>query len=137
MKIVICGSMSLSDRMIEIEKMLVANGHDVVLPKSADKYASGELEMESAADSVRNKIGDDLIRGHYESIKDSDAVVIANYGKNRIANYIGGNSFLEAGFAHVLGKKLYFVNDIPEISYRDELLALQPIILHGDLSKIR
>lgn len=137
MKIVICGSMSLSDRMIEIQKALVANGHDVILPKSADKYASGELEMESAADSVRNKISDDLIRGHYESIKDSDAVVIANYGKNGIANYIGGNSFLEAGFAHVLGKKLYFVNDIPEISYRDELLALQPIILHGDLSKIR
>jgi predicted RNA-binding protein with PUA domain len=40
------------------------------------------------------------------------------------------------GFAHVLGKKIFLLNDIPEISYKDEIKMMQPIILEGELSKI-
>jgi hypothetical protein len=69
-------------------------------------------------------------------IKAADAVVVTNYDKKGIKNYIGGNSFLEAGFAHVMDKRLYFINDIPEMIYSDELRAFRPVILRGDLNKI-
>jgi len=137
MKIVICGSMSASKQMIEIAKILKAKGHEVILPKRADKYASGELPAEKNHESVKNKIEYDLIREYYLVIKDADAVIIANCDKGDIKNYIGGNSFLEAGFAHALNKELYFLNDIPDMIYTDELCALQPTILNGDLSLIK
>ena len=29
------------------------------------------------------------------------------------------------------------LNDIPEISYKEEILAMQPIIIKGDLNKVK
>jgi len=60
-----------------------------------------------------------------------------NYDKRGIKNYIGGNSFLEMGFAHILQKKIFLLNGIPEIIYSDEIKAMQPTVLNGDLSKIK
>lgn len=137
MKIVICGSMSASKQMVEMEKILKAKGYEVILPKHAEKYASGELYAEDSHESTKHKIEHDLIREYYLTIKDADVVIIANYDKGNIRNYVGGNSFLEAGFAHALNRKLYFLNDIPDMIYSDELRALQPVILDGDLSKIK
>ena len=137
MKIVICGSMSASKQMIEMVEFLTGKGHEVVAPKNMDKYISGELSAEDSCESTKEKMEFDLIRKYYLSIMEANAVIIANYDKGNIKNYIGGNSFLEAGFAHALNKKLYFLNDIPDVAYSDELRALQPIILDGDLSKIK
>ena len=137
MNIVICASMSFSKEVIEIKKVLERNGHSVLIPERAEEYAAGKLKIEEGGESIRNKIDYDLIRDYYFKIKDSDIVIIANYDKNNIKNYIGGNSFLEAGFAHVLDKKLYFLYDIPKMIYSDELFALKPTILNGDLSSIK
>ena len=110
MKIVICGSMKFSKEMLKIKEKLNSLGlNDVVVPRDADKYASNQLAEENSYESIKNKIEKDLIRSHYEEIKNADAVLIVNYDKNGIANYIGGNSFLEAAFAHVLKKKLYLL----------------------------
>jgi len=137
MKIVICGSMKFSKEMLKIKEKLNSLGlNDVVVPRDADKYASNQLAEENSYESIKNKIEEDLIRSHYEEIKNADAVLIVNYDKNGIANYIGGNSFLEAAFAHVLKKKLYLLFEIPNMAYSDELKAMQPIILNNDLSKI-
>lgn len=136
MKIVICGSMSVSKQMMVMKGSLEEMGHSVIVPKNTDKYASGEFTAEDRHESTQNKIKMDLIREYYQLIGDSDAVIIANCDKRGVKNYIGGNSFLEAAFAHVLNKKLYFLNDIPNMIYTDELVALQPTILHGDLTKI-
>ena len=40
-------------------------------------------------------------------------------------------------FAHVLGKKIYLCNPIPEMSYTDEIVALQPVIIDGDTDKLK
>lgn len=136
MKILICGSMSASKQIIEIKRFLEAKKHEVIIPKNTEKYASGELSPENSCESTDHKIKYDLIRKYYLLIKEADAVIVANYNKGNIRNYVGGNSFLEAGFAHVLGKKLYFINDIPEMIYSDELCVFKPIILNGDLNKI-
>jgi hypothetical protein len=57
--------------------------------------------------------------------------------KNGIKNYIGGNTFLEMGFAHVLNQKIFLLNPIPEIPfYKTEIEAMRPVVLNGDLAKI-
>ncbi len=89
------------------------------------------------SESVKNKMDHDLIRDYFEEIKTGDAVLIVNDERKGIANYIGGNSFLEMAFAHVLHKEIFLLNPIPEMGYSDELIAMQPVILNGDLSLIK
>ena len=136
MKIVVCGSMSVAKQMVEIKEFLEKKGHEIALPRNTERYASGELAPLNNQESASAKIENDLIRKYFSAIKDSDAVLIANYDKGDIKNYVGGNSFLEAGFAHALNKKLYFINDIPDMIYSDELRVFRPVILNGDLSKV-
>lgn len=136
MKIVICGSMIFSEEMMEIKAELEKLNHVVILPRNAERYAKSQLALETKNESVKNKIKYDLIRTYYEEIKAADAILVLNYDKGGIDNYVGGNSFLEAGFAHILKKKVYFLFGIPKMLYSDELKALQPLILDGDLTKI-
>jgi predicted RNA-binding protein with PUA domain len=62
--------------------------------------------------------------------------LVVNEDLNGIKGYIGGNSFLEMGFAHVLNKKIFLLNPISEMGYEDEIVAMKPVILNGDLDKI-
>jgi hypothetical protein len=72
-----------------------------------------------------------------DKIEKSDAILVANYTKKEIENYIGANTFLEIGFAHHIGKKIYFLNPIPDQPYiREELEAVEPVVLNGNLDKI-
>ena len=136
MRIVICGSMSSAEKMLEIGKELEKIGHICELPRHTKEYAEGSIQTENNHESTENKIKFDLIRSYYKKIGEADAVLIVNASKNGITNYIGGNSFLEMGFAHILNKKVFFFNPIPEMIYTDEIKAMQPIILNGDLTKI-
>jgi predicted RNA-binding protein with PUA domain len=44
---------------------------------------------------------------------------------------------MEIGFAHVLNKKIFLMNPIPDIEYySSEIAAVAPIIIEQDLSKI-
>ncbi len=137
MKIVICGSMRSSKKMLKVGEALEQKGHQVVLPKFTKEYSKMDSEDEMHLESAKNKIEHDLIRDYYNEIKNSDAVLVINNDKNGIKGYVGGNSFLEMGFAHILNKKIFLFNDIPEISYRDELEAMQPIVIRQDIDKIR
>lgn len=136
MKIVICGSMSASKEMVAAEQQLLSLSHQVVLPEFTHEYAAMDTFARVHSESTRNKIENDLIRGHYHSIESGDAVLIINVERHGIAGYIGGNSFLEMGFAHVLRKPIYLLQPIPEMGYRDEIEAMRPIVINGDFTKI-
>ncbi len=137
MKIIICGSMSASKEMVEVEKQLLALGHEVVLPEFTHDYAAMFTVDKAHTESARNKVQYDLIRIHFDKIKAGDAILVVNVERYGISGYIGGNSFLEMGFAFVLDKPIYLLNQLPECSYRDELEAMRPIVLAGDIGKIR
>lgn len=53
-----------------------------------------------------------------------------------MTNYVGGNTFLEMGFAHVLGKPIFMQFPIPDMGYRDEMEAMNPRVINGDLAAI-
>lgn len=143
MKIAICGSLTFAKEMNELKEKLVGLGFEVELPFSAIKILKGEFSQDeinkSKEDGTFYKITaeNDAIRKWHDVIEKSDAILVANFDKKGIKNYIGGSVFLEIGFAHVMNKKIYLLNPIPNLSYTDEILAIQPTILNGDLSKIK
>ena len=142
MKIVICGSMRFAYQMDKVRKQLEERGHVVFVPEFVDKFINGRLSWKlgtlSEKEGAEKKKQHDLIRKHYRKIKKADAILVLNYTKRGVKNYIGGNSFLEMGFAYILKKKIYLLNPLPKISfYYEEVLAMEPIILNGDLSKIK
>lgn len=145
MKIVICGSIDFTPKIKEVADMLEGSGHEVVIPITSQRILNGELTMEefkkekqkSGDGAFRRKIKDDVIKRYYKIIGESDALVVLNLEKNGVKNYIGGNTFLEMGFAYVLGKNIYLYNGIPDLSYKEEILAMQPVVISGDISKIK
>jgi hypothetical protein len=133
MKIAICASMSAIRKIIEVRDDLQNFGHEIIAPANLERHL---VKIFSSSESTDEKIKDDLMKTYFEKIKNCDAICVINEKKNGIENYIGGNTFLEMGFAHVLNKKIFLLNPIPEVSYKDEIIAMQPIVLDGDLNKI-
>lgn len=72
-----------------------------------------------------------------KKIKESDAILVLNYDKDGHENYIGPNTLLEMGIAYFLGKKIYLINPIPRFYCWEEVKAMKPLILNGDLAKIK
>lgn len=142
MKISICGSLDFIPEMKKSADQLVKLGHQVLLPKSAEMVLAGETTVEEIKEDnesgkgAERKIKIDAIKRHYKKIAESDAILVLNYTKKGVENYIGGNTFLEMGFAHVLDKKIFLLNPIPQMLYTDEVKAMTPVVLNGDLSKI-
>lgn len=128
--------MTFSKEMMEISEKLARIGHETILPRHSEEYAKIGVSDREIGESTKNKIKNNLIQDYFEKIKNNDAILVVNCNKKGIDNYIGGNTFLEIGFAYVLGKKIYLLNPTPEISYKDEIVAMQPIILNGELNSI-
>lgn len=77
------------------------------------------------------------ITAHFKKIEASDCILVTNYEKRGIPNYIGGNTFLEIGYAYGTGKKVFILNEMPTSSaFKEELLGMRPTILHSDISMI-
>lgn len=133
MKITICGSMSFAKEMLEIKQKLEKQNHFIFVPANTNKYAKGIINAENKWE----KIELDVIRDYFEEIKKTGAILVINKDKNNIKNYVGGNSLIEIAFAHVLNKKIFLLNPIPQMNYSDEIEAMKPVILNGDLTKIK
>lgn len=128
--------MQFSDKMIEIAAALKELGHQPHVSSFVDSYA-GKSDAEIEALKLKDKYENDAIREYWEPMQDSDALLVLNYDKHGIKNYIGGNAFLEMGFAHVLNQKIFLMNPIPEMPYYGtEIIAMKPVVIDGDLSKI-
>jgi hypothetical protein len=142
MKITICGSLDFTYEIQKLAEKLGKKGHQVTIPISSQKIIKGEITLETIIKEKENDslfkraIEYNVIREYFNVIKKSDAILIANYNKNNIKNYIGGNTFLEMGFAHILNKTIYLLNDIPKMSYTSEIKVMQPIVIKNNLSKI-
>ena len=136
MKIVMLGSVAFAEKMNEIKEHLFVLGHDVYFSKLIQNYV-GVSQEERYNQAVVNKSKFDLIKYYYDLIKENDAIVVVNETKKEIEGYIGGNVLIEMGFAYVLNKKIFLLNDIPDVSYKDEIVAMKPIVLNGDLSLIK
>ena len=130
MKITICASMTLVPRITEVQRELEALGHTVFVPVEVEAFDYQGASNEARADLKREY---DLIRAHWRKIQQSDAILVLNETTKGIERYIGGNSFLEMGFAHILGLPIYLMHPIPAMPYDSEMVAMDPIVIDGDL----
>ena len=136
MKIGIIGSMQFSEKMIEVRDELSKLGHDAFVTKFAAPMI-GKTEEEKEVMKLDQKYDQDAIREFWNLMQGADAVLVLNYDKHGIPNYIGGNTLMEIGFAHVLNQKIFLLNPIPDIPYyKTEIEAVKPVIIHGDISRI-
>lgn len=145
MKIVIVGSIEISDKIIDVSDQLEKMGHQTEIPHTTNRIKCGEITLEEFKKQKKEDGGDfkfrqeskvDYIKRHYDLIGDSDAILVLNFDKNGIKNYIGGNALIELGFAYVLGKAIYLYNDIPRMPYSDEIKGVRPVVIGRDLSRI-
>ena len=131
--------MAFAKEMVNAKHQLEQRGHVVFIPEGTYHYTNGEIDKKivSGSEGAKRKIANDLIRKHCQFIDNSDAILVLNYEKNGVSNYIGGNSFLEIGYAHIINKKIFLMNEIPEIElFRQEIEAVQPIVIYGNLDLI-
>ena len=136
MKIAICASMVFAEKMVQFKRELEELGHGAFISQFAEGHL-GKTESEKEQLAIDDKNEHDAIRKFWEIIKKSDAILVLNYDRKGIKNYIGGNTLMEIGFAHVLNKKIFLMNPIPDIEYySSEIEAVSPIIIEQDLNKI-
>lgn len=137
MKIGVIGSMQYTEQMLQAKEDLIKLGHEAFLT-DLHKPFIGKTDEEKEAIKLDQKNSKDAIREFWDMMQDADAVFVLNLEKHGIPNYIGGNTFLEIGFAHVLGQKIFLLNPIPDIQfYKTEIEAMKPVILNGDLSLVQ
>jgi len=152
MKITLCGSIAHYEQMKMLEEELVELGHEVKLPelrKEAVNFGGGKVA--NFGDFIRDNGGmdafdvdheiwdskHDAILDHFVKIEWADGVLVANYEKNKIDGYVGANTLIEIGLAFYLKKKIYILNPISsELSQRQEIYAMHPTFLEGDVEQI-
>ena len=121
--ICLCGSIKFAPEMKAWAKALAEKGKVGILPIGARRLEE-ETAVSEDYDKAKLKREFDAVKAHYDEISRAEAILVCNYDKNGVKNYIGANTFLEMGFAHCLGKKIYLVNPLPDMPYiNDELYA--------------
>ena len=133
---------------------LIKNGHKVKIPVLAlevpQEFGSGKkvyfgqyIEENGGIDAfpAGHKIWDlkeGAIKDHYEKIDWAQAILVVNHEKRGIKGYIGGNTLIEIGVAFYLKKPIYLLHPVSsELSYKQEILGMKPILLDGNLDRIK
>lgn len=128
--------MQYTEKMLEVRDQLNVMGHDAYIT-DLHKAFIGKTDEEKEVIKIHQKNTMDAIREFWNAMQGGDAVLVLNLDKNGVKNYIGGNTLMEIGFAHVLNQKVFLYNPIPDIPYyKTEIEAVQPVIINGDLSRI-
>jgi len=137
MRIGIIGSMQFTKEMVKVRDELIKFGFDAFITDLHTPFI-GKSEEEIEKIKHYQKLHLDAIKEFWNKMQGADAVLVMNLDKNGIKNYIGGNTLMEIGFAHVLNQKIFLYSPIPDIPYcKSEIEAVKPIIINGDLSKIK
>lgn len=135
MKIGVAGSMQFIEQMLEVRDGLIKLGHDAFLNNMVMEFV-GKTPEERDRINVEQKGKYDIVREFWRLMQGADAIIVCNYDKRGVSNYIGGNTFLEMGFCYVLNQKLFLLNPIPEVGYKTEIEAMKPTVINNDLSKV-
>ena len=141
MKITICGSIKFADKLVSVYRQLEALGHEPMMHD--DMFGIADGTARELIDGIKIDHGEikkkyNFIKWWHDCIVSGDAILVCNFDKNGIKNYIGGNTLMEIGFAHTNNKKIFLLNPIPKsVSYVDEIKAMMGVVIRGDLSKIK
>lgn len=140
--ITICSSAAFYKQAIEIQDQLTNLGFSVIVPATATRMKeSGDFEVSHYktwfADANDYHKKSQLMRAHFEEVEKADAILVLNYEKRGIQNYIGGNVLMEMAIAFWLKKPIFILNEMPkESAFEEEIKGMEPILLHGTVSTL-
>ncbi len=78
-----------------------------------------------------------LMLKHFKKIIDADAILILNLEKRGLQGYIGGNTLMEMTLAFHYKKPIFIYDNISEeLSFKEEIYAVNPKFIERDLKKI-
>lgn len=122
MKVVLCGSMKVKDKILEVGNILKDIGFDVLYPTECLEGKPKEIAS----------------RAHFNRIcaEETDIVLIVNEKAHDKDNYIGPNSFAEIAFGFYFNKDVYLLNDYYD-SYLDELSGWGVKVLRGNIDLLK
>ncbi|KKU81282.1 MAG: hypothetical protein UY09_C0042G0016 [Parcubacteria group bacterium GW2011_GWA2_47_8] len=144
MTIYVLGSSSFMKEMVATKNQLCELGHNATIHPHYEAFVRGDrqdiVSRWKKGERAAIKRENNYFHEHYKGIVSSEAILIVNAKKRvpDIDNYIGGNVLMEMGQAYVNHKKIFFLNGMPSgLPYMDEIEAMDPVCLHGDLTKIQ
>ncbi|MFC1801401.1 hypothetical protein ACFLZB_02975 [Nanoarchaeota archaeon] len=147
MKITLCGSMVFFDGMLECKRLLEEQGHEVRMPPTHVEDDHGNKvpvkeyhKIRHESDASKTWVWEEkekAMRDHFDKVSWADSILVLNYDKKSVSGYVGANTLIEMGLALHLGKKIFLLKEIPELSYKEEILGMKPEIIDGDLKKIK
>ncbi|MEO8784893.1 MAG: hypothetical protein ABI221_00975 [Candidatus Saccharimonadales bacterium] len=140
--IALCCSANFYRQAVAVREQLVKLGFAVIIPEAAEQMRqSGDFDVSH----YKTWFGDKndyykktaLIKGHFVEIDKADIVLVLNYQKHGVDNYIGGNTLMEMAIAFYRNKPIYILNEMPqESAFLEEIIGLNSIALHGHLETI-
>ena len=147
MKITLCGSIAFYDEMLSVRDTLEKLGHEVKLPPSEIFDEIGKkipvkeyYDIRKSTNSTSGWIWDrkeEAIRLHFGKIEWCEAILVLNYTKNGIENYIGANTLIEIGLAFHLKKKIFLLHPTPKMQYSEEIFAMKPVVIEENFSLLQ
>lgn len=135
MRIFLCSSRSGYAHVGPIQEELERRGHAVTPPNNYDDPGCEERIKAEGKESYLDWKAEMIVR-QTEKVRANDAILVLNFEKEGQPNYLGGATFLEVFKAWELGKKIFFHNALPTGMLHDELAAMRPTVIEGDLDRI-
>ena len=117
MKIVLASSRAFYEQMEQIKAELVKHGFEVTASKDVPNDHTG---------NVMTKL--------FPILEEADAMLVLNYERHGIPGYIGVSVLIEMTYALWLGKKIYVLNELPDVDYREEIDLMGAEVIGEDLS---
>jgi hypothetical protein len=140
--ITICSSANFYRQAVDIQSQLEKLGYRVIIPATAERMKqSGDFDVSH----YKTWFGDKndyhkktaLMLGHFEKVAEGDSILVLNFEKHGVDNYIGGNVLMEMALALYLKKPIFLFNEIPsESNFLEEIIGLNPIVLHGKIESL-
>lgn len=132
--------MYFAKEMVEAQKKLKEMGHIAEVPCDTQEFLNDpEMTTDNHEENYKWCIDNDIIRKCFNSIAESDAILLLNYPKNRLNGYVGTSGLMEIGLAYHLNKKIFLLYPPPppkKVKSSQEILIMQPVILNGNLNLI-
>jgi hypothetical protein len=137
MKIMLAGSFSFADELIQKKRELEQMGHKVLTTDDLEECKNLPEIKKNFDEELKESLKYDVMRDAFNKIEEADVVLVCNYPKNGINGYLGTSVLMELGLAYHFNKKVFFLNDFDKTQgYGLEIAMISPTIIK-DLKDIQ
>lgn len=140
MKLLVIGSMTFAKDMVKMQKLLKKIGHTVRIPDGTEPHLTNSSFTNSLEENLQFCIDNNIMKRNFDLVVEQDAVLVLNHKRNGTDGYIGVSALMEMAIAHHFNKKIFVYNKLPDYNihrWAHEVAIMQPVVIDGDISKIK